>query len=310
MEQQYLDMMRRILDMGDYKSAARENLPGTKEIFVQMIRHDLQKGFPLLTTREMPIRGTFEELKWFLKGSTDVRELIRNKCNFWSEDVYKFNKKGYDKFPDYDLWLEVIKNTETESSHTDAGELYGKLWRNFNGDTDQICNLVNRILKEPNSRYQIVSAWNPSVVSRGLSALPSCHMIWQTNVREGKYLDLVMMQRSCDIPIGVPVNIASYALLIHILCLILPYYPGELIWIGNSAHIYENQFETCEEQLSRTPRELPQLNIKLRPYIQNTWVSEELTDFFDSLRFEDIELINYNPHPKLKYTFSSGLIKK
>jgi thymidylate synthase len=303
--------MREILNEGDYKEPARENLPGTKELFVRQIRHDLQKGFPLLTTRELYIKGGFEELIWFLTGSTDVGELIHRGCNFWNEDTYKFNKKKYeeryDNYVDYEVWLESIKDGTT--IHTDAGELYGKLWRKFNGDTDQICNLVNRILKEPNSRYSVVSAWHPSVVARGYSALPSCHMIWQTNVRERKYLDLVMMQRSCDFPIGVPFNIASYALLVHLLCTILPYEPGHLIWIGNSVHIYENQIDTCHEQLSRSPRELPQLKIK-RSHYQDKWDSTEITEYFKSFKFEDIEIINYNPYPRLVYPFSSGLVKK
>jgi len=310
MERQYLDIMQEILDKGDYKPAARENLPGTKELFVRTIRHNLQEGFPLLTTRKIYLRGTFEELKWFLKGSTNVGELIRANCNFWNEDVYKFNRKlyGLHNVPEYDTWLEEVKGGDDRFA--DGGTLYGSLWRNFNGQTDQICNLINMILKTPNSRYSIVSAWHPTVITNGENALPACHMIWQTNVREGKYLDLYIDQRSCDFPIGVPVNIASYALLIHILCLLLPYEPGELIWTGNSVHIYENQFETCQEQLSREPRELPKLNILVNKTIKNEWTSYELTWFFNSLEFNNLELSNYNPHPKLDYVFSSGLVKK
>ena len=310
MERQYLNIMQEILDKGDYKESARTNLPGTKELFVRTIRHNLQDGFPLLTTRKMYLRGAFEELKWFLCGSTNVGELVRVNCNFWNEDVYKFNKKRFGEIvPEYDTWLQQLK--DGNDTFADAGILYGDLWRNFNNDTDQICNLINRILCEPNSRYQIVSAWNPSVISQNLNALPACHMIWQTNVRDGKYFDLHILQRSCDFPIGVPVNIASYALLVHILCELLPYQPGELIWTGNSVHIYENQFDTCQEQLSRTPSELPTLNItKKLEYIPTQWGSEDLTNYFESLNFNDIELTGYDPYPAIKYEFSTGLVKK
>ena len=300
--------MKNILDNGNVKGPARENLPGTKEIFVQTIRHDLQYGFPLLTTRKLHVKGAFEELKWFLTGSTNVGELYRNGCKFWNEDVYKYNSRISPGILPFDVWQEEIK-MHNDNIGTDAGKLYGYLWRNFGDTTDQIRNLINRINREPNSRYHVVSAWDPYVVACGGSALPSCHMIWQINVREGKYLDLMIVQRSCDFPIGVPINIASYSFLIHILCTLTPYEPGELIWVGCSVHIYENQFDLCKEQLLREPRELPTMTTTLGKTIRE-WDSDSLTDYFKNMLFSDFVLDGYNPHPVLNYPFSSGLVKK
>jgi len=324
----YLELMQKILNEGDVKQPSRENMPKTKELFGEMLVHDLQDGFPLLTTKKMYVRGVIEELLWFLRGSTNVSELIKKDTNIWNEDGYKFYRKSVTTAPlDYDSWVNRAKEAIFPFQEYDLGKIYGYLWRHWGqGYTneqgikesegiDQIKALVNTIIKTPDSRYQIVSAWNPSAIQEGV-ALPSCHVLWQTRVRSNAYIDLNIYQRSCDHCLGVPYNIASYAFLVHILAKLTGYQAGILKWIGGSVHIYENQVEEALEQLKRTPKPLPTLeiaNTKAEELIHQTlsvgqgYSGKTLTEIFTLLNFESFLIKQYDSYPTIKYKLSTGL---
>ncbi len=324
---QYLDLCRNILANGELKTPARQNMPATIELFKQDITCNLYKGFPLLTTKKVSLKNIITELFWFLSGSTDVRYLASRGCNIWNEDVYRFVKKeqGETVTPKYKQWVELCKNksySDDENAITgcfgnfehifNGGEIYGHHWRNFNNNTDQILNLVNGLIKDPDSRYHIVTAWNPTVIANKKACLPSCHVLFQCSVSKSKYLDLFIYQRSCDIPLGVPYNIASYALLIHILCELTGYEPGTLSWTGGSVHIYENQISTMEEQLENIPSKLPKLCCELISDIdiknakqQGTYTNEMLNSLFVP-ELWNIHLKDYHPNTTITYPFSSG----
>jgi thymidylate synthase len=318
----YLDLMNRILEEGDVKEPARENLPRTKELFCKSLEFNLQDGFPLLTTKKMFTKGIIGELLWFLRGSTQVDDLISRGINIWNEDCYKFYSKKNDFNPQYtyDEWVEKGKENVIKLPDYNAGKIYGYHWRKWGKDfinmntgkqiiVDQIFDLVKSIIETPNSRYQLVTSWNPTIVKSGEGALPSCHVLFQTNVRNKKYLDLAIYQRSCDFFAGVPFNISSYAFLIHILCELTGLEPGVLTWTGGSIHIYENQVDACNEQLQRTPKDLPKLSIysnKIR-LSGNSYTSEILDEIFNNLTYGDFIITNYNPHPTIKAPLSTGL---
>jgi thymidylate synthase len=338
---QYLDLMREILESGDIKDPARENMPRTKELFHRTMRFNLQDGFPLLTTKKMYTKGVIEELLWFLRGSTNVAELISKGCNIWNEDVFKYQTKkqrdlGHFIHSDIENWKNDVTgdfdwNNEWNFHLYDAGKIYGYHWRNWGHEAnidgngleikgvDQIQNLLNTILKTPNSRYQVVTAWNPKVVQNNDCALPSCHILFFTNVREGKYLDLSIIQRSCDWCLGIPFNVASYALLIHIFAFLTGYEPGELIWTGISNHIYENQIEGSLEQLKREPGKLPTLEIvNIGEEVMNiiksskenkSYTFDDLTTIFTAFSFNNFLIENYNPEQTIHFPLSTGLNK-
>jgi thymidylate synthase len=319
---QYLDLMERILDEGDIKNPARELMPRTKELFGEILKFNLQEGFPLLTTKKMFTKGVIEELLWFLRGSTNVSDLIEKGVNIWNEDTYQFYVKNIERdrpgvLPlDYEEWVNEAIDWDNDDFRYDCGKIYGYHWRNWNNEIDQIVNLVNMILKTPDSRYQIVTAWNPSVVEKKEGCLPSCHILFQTSVRYGKYLDLNIYQRSCDYMLGVPYNIASYAFLIHILCLLTGYEPGVLKWIGGSVHIYENQVEGALEQLKREPLKLPDLKIEVAAILKiiinkciknKKYTSLILEKIFSILQRENFVITGYESYPTIKFPLSTGL---
>jgi len=327
--QVYLDLMKKILEEGDIKDAARGLLPRTKELFSESLKFNLQDGFPLLTTKKVYTKGVIGELLWFLRGSTYVDELIKDNINIWNEDCYQFyvRKNKGENILSYADWVDAINDNFhfPNKENYYGGRIYGYHWRTWgdgfinkkNGEeivVDQICNTVNSLIKTPNSRYSIVSSWNPTIIKTGDAALPSCHVLFQTNVRYGKYLDLFMFQRSCDFGIGVPFNIASYGILTHILCELTGLKPGILIWTGGSVHIYENYVDSCLEQLSRTPTNKPNLFInteKISKFIElgiKSGYSPDLLDtIFNKLTFEDFEFKDYNPQPTIKMTLQTGL---
>lgn len=330
---QYLDLLSNIIENGDVKDSARDNMPGTRQLFCEMMTFDLQRGFPLVTTKRMFTRGVFEELFWFLRGDVNNKSLLEKKVNIWNEDVYKFYVKNLPHGAEVKGFEQWVADYETaDPMDYNGGTLYGQLWRNFGyfkipvdaehdiviEGVDQIKNVVNDIISNPNGRYKIVSAWNPQIVNVGGSALPSCHMLFQLNVRKGEFLDLGIVQRSCDMPLGVPFNVASYALLIHIFAIMTGLKPGVLKWIGMDCHIYENQLETADIQIAREPKGLPHLYLELSD-LQNdliglslkekSWDSNRINEFFQSLEFENVKLDGYEPHSKLDYPLSTGLVK-
>lgn len=257
---QYLKLMQYVLDNGHDKSDRTGT--GTRSIFGYQMRFNLAEGFPLLTTKKLHLRSIIHELLWFLKGDTNIQYLKDNQVSIWDE------------------WAD---------ENGDLGPVYGKQWRSWdtpNGQSiDQIQNIIHQIKHSPDSRRIIVSAWNPSVIEQ--MALPPCHALFQFYVADGK-LSCQLYQRSADIFLGVPFNIASYALLTMMMAQVCDLEVGEFIHTFGDAHLYNNHFEQARLQLSREPRPLPVM--KLNPAVNN------LFDF----KFEDFELTHYDPHPHIK----------
>lgn len=334
---QYIDLMEYVLQNGVHKGAARTNMPGTLELFGMTFKHNLSDGFPLLTTKKMPFKLIAAELLWFLRGDTNIQYLMDNKCNIWNQDTFRKFCADNAIEPDAELFKQFQeRNEQFNYDDYECGHIYGYLWRNWDKGrlvktgrnvgltcadvinypgVDQICTLLNIILKNPNSRYQIVSAWNPYEIDMGDIALPSCHCFWQTNITKGR-LNLALYQRSTDVPLGLPFNIASYALLMHILATLTGYDVGEFTWIGGSVHIYDNQVDTAKLQITRKPNNIPELVINMpsesaslisKCIDKREYTSEELNEILKWITPESFEIRGYNPWGKLNYTLSTGL---
>lgn len=258
--QVYLDLMKKILDEGVDRSD-RTGV-GTRSIFGTQMRFDLSESFPLLTTKKVHLRSIIYELLWFLSGDTNIKFLKDNKVTIWDE------------------WADENGN---------LGPVYGKQWRRWECADgriiDQISNVVEQIKNNPQSRRLIVNAWNVADVDK--MALPPCHLLFQFYVANDR-LSCMLYQRSCDFFLGVPFNIASYSLLCMMIAQQCGLKPGEFVWTGGDTHLYSNHFEQAKEQLSRTPRALPKMLIKRKPY-----------SIFD-YKFEDFELVDYDPYPVIK----------
>lgn len=268
--EQYHQLVRHVFEHG-HKKADRTGT-GTISVFGYQMRFDLSQGFPLVTTKKVHLKSIIHELLWFLKGETNIGYLKENGVRIWDE------------------WAD---------SNGDLGPVYGHQWSNWNSEgIDQIEDLIHTLKTNPDSRRMLVSAWNPSVlpdtsvsfaqnVANGKAALPPCHAFFQFYVAEGR-LSCQLYQRSADIFLGVPFNIASYALLTLMVAQVCDLQPGEFIHTFGDAHIYTNHIEQLKTQLSRDPRPLPQMQLNPR-----------VKDIF-SFKFEDFTLHNYNPHPPLK----------
>ncbi len=258
--QQYLDMMRLVRDTGARKDDRTGT--GTLSVFGHQMRFDLAQGFPLVTTKKLHLRSIIHELLWFLSGDSNIRYLRENGVSIWDE------------------WAD---------ENGDLGPVYGVQWRSWptpdGRKIDQVAQVVQQLRESPDSRRIILSAWNVAEIDN--MALPPCHCLFQFYVAEGK-LSCQLYQRSCDIFLGVPFNIASYALLTHMLAQQADLKVGDFIWTGGDCHLYLNHLEQADEQLSRTPLPLPTLAIKRRP-----------PSIFD-YRFEDFEILNYEAHPHIK----------
>ncbi len=254
---QYLDLLQDIMDNGVDKTD-RTGV-GTRSVFGRQMRFDLNKGFPLVTTKKVHLKSIIYELLWFIKGDTNVKYLQDNGVRIWNE------------------WADENGN---------LGPVYGSQWRNWNGDgIDQLADVIERIKHNPNDRRMIVTAWNPSKI--GQMKLPPCHMMFQFYVANGK-LSCMLYQRSCDMFLGVPFNIASYALLTMMIAQICDLKAGEFIHTLGDTHIYHNHFEQVKEQLSRAPLPLP--TMKINPLIK------DINDF----KYEDFELVGYESYGVLK----------
>jgi len=257
---QYLDLMRHVRENGTFKSDRTGT--GTYSVFGYQMRFDLADGFPLVTTKKCHLKSIIHELLWFLQGDTNVRYLQENGVRIWDE------------------WAD---------ENGELGPVYGYQWRNWpapNGESvDQIAKLVEMIKSNPDSRRLIVSAWNPALVEE--MALPPCHALFQFYVADGR-LSCQLYQRSADIFLGVPFNIASYALLTLMVAQVCDLAPGEFIWSGGDCHLYANHLEQADLQLTREPLPLP--TMKLNPQVK---------DLF-GFRFEDFELVGYEAHPHIK----------
>lgn len=267
---QYHDLIKHVLEHGHVKEDRTGT--GTKSVFGYQMRFDLSEGFPMVTTKKLHLKSIVHELLWFLKGDTNVGYLQENGVRIWNEWA---NEQG------------------------DLGPVYGYQWRNWNGDEiDQIKDIVHTLKTNPDSRRMLVSAWNPSVlpdtsqsfadnVANGKAALPPCHAFFQFYVADGK-LSCQLYQRSADIFLGVPFNIASYALLTMMMAQVCGYEAGDFIHTFGDAHIYSNHMEQVNLQLSREFRTLPTLKI-----------NPEVKDIF-GFTFDDFTLENYDPHPHIK----------
>jgi thymidylate synthase len=257
---QYHELLQHLLDNGVKKEDRTGT--GTFSVFGHQMRFNLAEGFPLMTTKKLHTRSIFHELLWFLKGDTNIAYLKDNGVSIWDE------------------WADENGN---------LGPVYGYQWRSWpNPDgtsTDQIVNLVNGLKNNPNSRRHIVSAWNPSFIEE--MALPPCHCLFQFYVAEGK-LSCQLYQRSCDTFLGVPFNIASYALLVHMIAQVCDLEVGDFVWTGGDVHLYSNHIEQAQLQLTREFRTLPTLKI-----------NPEVKDLF-SFVYDDFTLENYDPHPHIK----------
>jgi hypothetical protein len=258
--QTYLNLIQYVLEHGTDKSDRTGT--GTRSVFGYQMRFDLANGFPLLTTKKLHLRSIIHELLWFLKGETNIKYLKDNNVSIWDE------------------WAD---------ENGDLGRVYGAQWRSWqtpNGKSiDQISQIIQQIKQNPDSRRLIVSAWNPAEVDN--MALPPCHALFQFYVADGK-LSCQLYQRSADIFLGVPFNIASYALLTMMMAQVCGLQAGEFIHTLGDAHIYNNHFEQAKLQLTREPRRLPEIKI-----------NDKIKDLFE-FKYEDFELINYNPHPHIK----------
>jgi len=292
--EQYLELLKQILETGT-KKEDRTGV-GTIGVFGAQMRFDLSEGFPLLTTKKVFLRGITHELLWFLSGSTNIKYLVDNKVNIWNEWPFQKYLKSNgleEKFSKYtpewnDKLQEFVENIGSDEDFAkvwgELGPVYGKQWRNFNG-MDQISQVVEQIKKNPYSRRHIVSAWNPVEVEE--MALPPCHCLYQFNVNEGK-LSCQLYQRSCDLFLGVPFNIASYALLTMMVAQVTGLELGDFVWTGGDVHIYLNHLDQVQEQLSRETRDLPRMKL-----------NQEVKSIFD-FKYEDFKLEDYNPHPPIK----------
>lgn len=281
---QYLDMCRHILDNGLEKSD-RTNT-GTISVFGYQTRYDLNEGFPLLTTKKVHLKSIIHELLWFISGNTNIDYLVRNNVNIWNEWPYEIFKKSSDY--NNETLKEFVEKIKTDDKfaekHGDLGPVYGKQWRNFLG-VDQLTNLIDDIKNNPDSRRLIISAWNPSEIKN--MALPPCHAFMQFYVNDGE-LSLQLYQRSADVFLGVPFNIASYALFLMMVAQATNLKPRYFVHTMGDAHIYSNHLDQINLQLSRDVRNLPTMEIN--PNVKNIF------DF----KFDDFKLTNYNPHPGIK----------
>ncbi|HBL78592.1 MULTISPECIES: thymidylate synthase [Aequorivita] len=267
---QYHDLLKHVMENGSVKQDRTGT--GTKSVFGYQMRFDLSEGFPMVTTKKLHLKSIIYELLWFLNGDTNVKYLQENGVRIWNE------------------WAD---------ENGDLGPVYGHQWRNWNSEEiDQISEIIKTLKTNPDSRRMLVSAWNPSVlpdtskpfaenVANGKAALPPCHAFFQFYVADGK-LSCQLYQRSADIFLGVPFNIASYALLTMMMAQVCGYQAGDFVHTFGDAHIYSNHFEQVELQLSRQPRPLPKMLL-----------NPEVKDIF-GFTFDDFTLVDYNPHPHIK----------
>lgn len=280
----YLDLCRYVMTHGIDKMDRTHT--GTKSVFGYQMRFDLNEGFPLLTTKKVHMKSIIHELLWFIKGDTNIRYLINHGVRIWNEWPYETFKRSKDyQGESMDAFVDLIKQDDQFAMmYGDLGPVYGAQWRNFNG-VDQLADILDTLKHNPQSRRMILSAWNPAEIHA--MALPPCHTLIQFYVADNK-LSLQLYQRSADIFLGVPFNIASYALLLKMVAQVTGYEAGEFVHTLGDAHIYRNHFEQIELQLSRIPRALPKLEL-------NT----DVTSLFD-FTFDDIHVVDYHPYPAIQ----------
>jgi thymidylate synthase len=301
---QYLDQLQFILDNGSRRDDRTGT--GTVGVFGMQSRYDLTKGFPAVTTKKLYWKGIIHELLWFLSGDTNIRYLIENGVHIWNDDAYRHYKEIAEKWNitpfDKDAFMAHVRNSKKgggdEYSLGDLGPVYGAQWRNWSAKkntVDQLSVLISSIKTNPYSRRHILSSWNVGDIDT--MALPPCHVLMQFYVDDGR-LSCQMYQRSADFALGVPFNVASYALLTHMIAQVCNLEAHEFIHTTGDGHIYLDHIETVKEQLARDPFPLPRL--ELNPDVKN----------IDDFKFEDIKLIGYESHPPIKFQLSTGLARR
>lgn len=316
---QYHELLQTILDLGNDRGDRTGT--GTRSCFGLQFRHNLAEGFPLLTTKKLPWKAIVVELLWFLKGDTNIKYLLENDVHIWTDDAYRMYKRWGQKNAMDDEWAVSKEEFERRilndwpkgftAQFGDLGPVYGKQWRQWEGRSgiingvlatqihDQIKNVIESIRNNPEGRRHIVTAWNPAEVDS--MALPPCHCLFQFYVADGK-LSCHLYQRSADVFLGVPFNIASYALLTHIIAHQTGLGVGELVISFGDVHIYNNHRDQVAEQLSREHRTLPTL--KIAPW-GSCGIPDQRT--IDSYSLEDFLLEGYDPHPAIKGELSVGV---
>ena len=307
-EYQYLNLLREVMENGRDEKEFNTGIV-FKGVFGRQIRFDLSKGFPLLTTKKVFMRGILHELIWFLKGSSNVKYLVDNDVHIWDEWAYKrFKEAQNSKFEIRNSKLkrkilsqeEFINKIKTDKNFArrwgELGPVYGVQWRRWPASDgrkiDQVAWAIEKIKKTPHRRHIVISAWNPEFIyemaASGKSVvLPPCHTLFQFNIK-GKKLSCQLYQRSADLFLGVPFNIASYALFTMIFAHVTGYEAGDFVHTFGDAHIYANHYDQVKEQLKRKPRPSPIM--KINPNLKN----------IDDIKFEDFTLENYDPHPAIK----------
>jgi thymidylate synthase len=286
---QYHELAKRILEEGETRDD-RTGV-GTIGIFGHMMRFDLSHGFPLVTTKKVFLKGVIAELLWFLTGETNIRPLLEQGVSIWTDwPLARYRKETGEDIGQKEFERRIVEDEAFAARWGDLGPVYGKQWRRWTApdgrEIDQISGLVEALKSDPYSRRHIVSAWN--VADLPEMALAPCHALINLSVRADNRLSLLIYQRSCDLFLGVPFNIASYALLTHMLAQQAGLAPGELVWTGGDVHIYRNHVDQVRLQLTRNPRPLPRLEIRRKP------------DTIFGYRLEDFEAVGYDPHPAIK----------
>lgn len=281
---QYIDLCNYILNNGVKKDDRTGT--GTISVFGYQMRFNLGEGLPLLTTKKVHLKSIIHELLWFISGSTNIKYLVDNDVRIWNDWPYDLYKKS----PDFqgetieEFAAKIKESDEFAKKYGNLGPVYGKQWRDFNG-VDQLSNLIEQIKTNPNSRRLIISAWNPAEVDK--MALPPCHSFMQFYVAEGK-LSCQLYQRSADVFLGVPFNIASYALFTMMIAQVCGLEPGDFVHTLGDAHIYLNHLDQVNKQIKRSLRPLPKMVI-----------NPNVKSIFD-FKYEDFTLLNYNPHSGIK----------
>jgi len=294
----YLDLLQDVYDNGVGKDDRTGT--GTRSVFGRQIRCDLSDGFPLLTTKKVFLRGIIHELLWFVRGDTNIKYLVDNGVSIWNEWPFQnyLNMKGLDKEFERDscewqdnleLFIGKIQRDDTFAQQWgELGPVYGKQWRNFSG-IDQLEWVINEIKTNPTSRRLIVSAWNPAEIEEMAKAgLPPCHTLFQFYVSHDNKLSCQLYQRSADLFLGVPFNIASYALLMMMVAQVCDLKLGDFVHTFGDVHIYNNHQDQVLEQLSRSPRALPMMKL-----------NKSVKDLFE-FKFDDFELVDYAPDPAIR----------
>jgi len=299
-EYQYLNALKDILENGVIKHEFNTGI-GLKSVLGRLIRFDLGQGFPLLTTKKVFWKGILHELLWFISGSSNIKYLVDNGVHIWDEWAYKFYVKAIEKseipkMTQDELIQKIKDDSEFAKKWGELGPVYGRQWRRWqtsdDREIDQLSWVIQKLKSHPDRKHYLVSAWNPEFIYE--MALPGksmviapCHVLFHFTVNEGK-LSCLLYQRSCDMFLGVPFNIASYSLLTMMMAQVTGYQPGEFVHVLGDAHIYSNHYEQVQEQIKREPRPFPKM--KINPAVKN----------IDDFVFEDFTLEGYDPHPPIK----------